>query len=240
VALLEMPELRDGKLSCVVLRGRKLPDIKKTRNMRIILTISLIFLLISCGNRDVNTGISDKTINDSIMNRLDRWLNYYDLKLESFNDSLPMIERKIYSSDYDYLSDTGNLFNDLFVFSPDSLNFIDLDSYSIMLEKDSAGQLMSNGSEVDTETALIDIKGKIRIRVLFCGTDCRPEEAYWIKNDLVYILGFTKSNKMDYPTIWTFEINNNFFQEIKTKNSIDLTGKDYIANVRLKMIKFNK
>ncbi|SKC24327.1 hypothetical protein SAMN03080601_03629, partial [Alkalitalea saponilacus] len=25
--LLEMPELRDGKLSCAVLRGRKLPDI---------------------------------------------------------------------------------------------------------------------------------------------------------------------------------------------------------------------
>ncbi|SKC24316.1 hypothetical protein SAMN03080601_03617, partial [Alkalitalea saponilacus] len=24
--LLEMPELRDGKLSCAVLRGRKLPD----------------------------------------------------------------------------------------------------------------------------------------------------------------------------------------------------------------------
>ena len=45
---------------------------------------------------------------------------------------------------------------------------------------------------------------------------------------------------MDYPTIWIFEINNNFFQEIKTKDSIDLTGKDSIANVRLKMIKFNK
>ncbi|SKC24303.1 hypothetical protein SAMN03080601_03602, partial [Alkalitalea saponilacus] len=29
--LLEMPELRDGKLSCAVLRGRKLPDISPHR-----------------------------------------------------------------------------------------------------------------------------------------------------------------------------------------------------------------
>jgi len=213
---------------------------KKTRNMRLILTFVLIILLISCGNRDIKTGFSDKQENDSITNRLDRWLNYYDLKLESFNDSLPMVERKTISFEYDFLSDTSNLFNDFFVFSPDSSHFIDLDSYSIMLEKDSLGQLISNGSEVDTETALIDIKGKRRIRVLFCGTDCRPEEAYWIKNDLVYILGFTKNNKMDYPTIWTFEINNNFFQEIKTKDSISLTDKNYLENVRLKMIKFKK
>ncbi len=205
--------------------------------MRILLTICVIILLISCGNR---AGKSDKSANDSITNRLDRWLNYYDLKIESFIDSLPMVERNSISFDYDYLSDTNILFNDFFIFSPDSLHFIDLDSYSIMLEKDSTGQFISNGSEVDTETALIDIKGKRRIRVLFCGTECRPEEAYWIKNDLICILGFTKINKMDYPTIWKLEINNNFFQEIKTKDSFDLTGRDYITNVRLKKIKFNK
>lgn len=208
--------------------------------MRIILSFSLIILLISCGNRDNKTRFSDKQVNDITTNRLNRWLNYYDLKLESFIDSLPMVEGDMISFDYDYLLDSSNLFNDFFVFSPDSLHFIDLDSYSIILEKDSLGQLISNGSEVDTETALIDIKGKRKTRVLFCGTVCRAEEVYWVKNDFVYILGFTEANDKDYPTIWTFEINNNFLQVIKTMDSINLTGKNYLKNVRLKSIKFNK
>jgi hypothetical protein len=209
-----------------------------TKTMKISLLIILFFLLISCGQTAIKTVLSDNSTTDTIPSRLDRWLGFYDLKLSDFTDSLPLVERKTISFNYDYLSDKSNLFNDFFVFSPDSLHFIDIDSYSLILEKDSLGQLFSIGSEVDTETALVDIKGKRRIRILFCGTDCRPEEAHWIKNNLVYVLGFTKSNNMDYPTIWTYEINNNFFQEIKTKDSIALTGKNYIENVRLKKINF--
>lgn len=208
--------------------------------MRFILTVSLITLLISCGIRDIKTESSDRRENQSNKNRLERWLNYYDLKLDSFRDSLPKTGRNAISFEYEYLSDTSNLVTDFFVFSPDSSYFIDLDRYSLMLERDSLGQLTSNGSEVDTETALIDIKGKRRIRLLFGGTDCRPEEAYWVKTDFVYILGFTKNNKMDYPTIWTFEINNNCFQEIKTQDTLNLTDKNYVENVRLKRIRFKK
>jgi hypothetical protein len=58
VALLEMPELRDGKLSCVVLRGRKLPDIKMKflqqlnihimKNLNLFLIFLLTFMIYSC------------------------------------------------------------------------------------------------------------------------------------------------------------------------------------------------
>jgi len=113
-----------------------------------------------------------------------------------------------------------------------------LDSYSIVLEKDSQGQLFSGGSEADTEVALIDIKKKKRIRVLFCGTACWPEEAQWIKNDVVYIMGFMNVDDMNYPTLWTYEISNNLFQGFKTKDSIDLTGKNYVSETRLTKIFF--
>jgi hypothetical protein len=208
--------------------------------MRILLTISFVFLLLSCELRDNKTAISEKPVKNSRTNRLDNWLEYYDLKLDSFTDSLPVEELKTISFDYDYLSGSENLFKDYFIFSPDSANFIDLDSYSIMLEKDSVGQLFSEGKEVDSEVALIDIKGKRRVRILFCGTDCRYEEAYWKKNGLVYILGFTKLNSLDYPFVWIFDIKNNSFQEIKTKLPIDLTGKEYVEKKRLKMITFKK
>jgi len=208
--------------------------------MKLLLIFSLVVQLVACGHRDIKTGFSGTSEKESITTRLDRWVTFYDLKLDSFIDSLPLVERKTSSFDYDYLSDTGNVYNDFFIFSPDSAHYIDLDSYSIALEKDSPGQLISNGREVDSEISLVDIKGKRKIRVLFCGTDCRPEEAYWIKNDLVYFLGFTKINKLNYPTIWAFEINNTSIQEIKTKESIDLTGKDYVETVRLKLIKFKK
>ena len=208
--------------------------------MRILLIISFVYLLISCVLRDNKTTISEQSDKNSRNSRLDMWLEYYDLKLDSFSDSLPVEELKTISFDYDYLPDSENLFKDFFIFSPDSTKFIDLDSYSIMLEKDSIGRLFSEGREVDSEVALIDVKGKRRVRMLFCGTVCRYEEAYWKRNGLVYILGFTKENSMDYPTIWTFDLINNLSREIKTKVPIDLTGKEYVERKRLKTIEFKQ
>jgi hypothetical protein len=59
VALLEMPELRDGKLSCVVLRGRKLPDIStnirtQKKFMKTIFNILFIsFFSLSTFSQDI-------------------------------------------------------------------------------------------------------------------------------------------------------------------------------------------
>jgi hypothetical protein len=205
-----------------------------------LLISSIILMVVSCGQHDNKKIIADSLASDSTYNRQDRWLDYYNLSLKDFTDSLPLVEMNTIGSDYDFKSDSNTLFKKFFIFSPDSAHFIDLDSYSIVLEKDSIGRLFSKGSEVDLETSLIDIEGKERIRILFCGTDCRPEEAHWIRNDLVHILGTTKNGSIDYPTIWTFEIKNHFFQEIKSRVAIDLTGEDYVSSVRLKMIKFIK
>ena len=205
--------------------------------MRITLTICIIFLLCSCVVRE-NKSVPSENTSDLVISRLDRWLDYYDLKISNFTDSLPMAELDLISSDHEFLSEVDHLYGSFFIFSPDSSNYIDLDSYSLVLEKDSLGQLISTGSEIDTEAAWIDLKRKKRSRILFCGTECRPEEAYWVKNNVVYILGISKLDDMDFAAIWKFDIDNHFFQQITTSDPIDLTGKNYSTEVRLKTIGF--
>ncbi len=217
---------------------------ERKRNMKTILLVGLVAMLAACTPKKSEKRFDAKS-EDNVQptDRLDKWLKYYGLTQEAFVDSSPMTEEKLYSVDYDYLSDTNDLYRDFFIFSPDSAHFIDLDSYSLALERDSLGQLVSDGSEVDTETALIDIKGKRRIRVLFCGTACWPEEIQWINDDFVYILGFSEGIDgeavVNYPTIWMYEISNSFFQEIRAEKTIDTSKRDYVKDVRLKKVMFD-
>jgi len=59
-----------------------------------------------------------------------------------------------------------------------------------------------------------------------------------VKNNVVYILGIAKLDEMDFAAIWTFDIDNHYFQQITTSDPIDLTGKNYSTEVRLKTIGF--
>lgn len=60
-----------------------------------------------------------------------------------------------------------------------------------------------------------------------------------MKNDVVYVLGISKADRMDFATIWTFDINNHLFQQIMTGDPIDRTAKNYNVEVRLRAIKFS-
>jgi len=209
--------------------------------MRKILTVFMIFLLASCANREAKLNdLLKQNILDISLYRMENWLDYYNLKLENFTDTLPLIERHTISVDYDLKYDSINLFNDFLIYSPDSNYCIDLDSYSLILEKDSSGVLFSEGSEVDSEVGLLDIKQKKRIRVMFCGTESMPEEIQWVSYNSFYILGYTKENNLIRPTIWIHDNKNNTIREIRLANPIDLKGKNYIHGKRLKTIRFKK
>lgn len=213
----------------------------KFKVLRKSLTVFMIFLLASCANREAKQqDFLKQNILDISLYRMGNWLDYYNLKLEGFTDTLPLIERDTISTDYDLKSDSISLFNDFLIYSPDSNYCIDLDSYSLVLEKDSDGELFSEGSEVDTEVGLLDIKLKKRIRVMFCGTGSILEEIQWVSNNSFYILGFTIENDLLRPTIWIHDNKNNTIREIRFANPIDLKGKNYIYEKRLKTIRFKE
>jgi hypothetical protein len=208
--------------------------------MRITLTVLMICILTSCVKRESKQ--TNFTPNKSIieLNRMVNWLDFYNLKLENFTDTLSLTERQSISFDYDFKTDSTSLFRDFLIYSPDSNYCIDLDSYSLMLEKDSDGKLFSEGVEVDTEVALLDIGQNKRFRVMFCGTESTPEEAQWINKDSFYILGYTKENNLIHPTIWIHDNKNNTIREIQSESPIDLNGKNYIHEERLKTIRFKE
>jgi hypothetical protein len=203
-----------------------------------LLNIFFILIILSCSHNERRPSSLEKQVIDSKYYQLDSWLDHYGLELTDFTDSLPKWKEEIITWDYDINADSNNLLKEFFIYSPDSTYCIDLDSYSLGIKKDSLGQLVFSGREVDTEVAMIDLKGKKKIRIWFCGTPCIAEEAQWINNDLIYILGLTTDNDKEYPTIWTFEKNTHFSQDFKTKSPVQLSQKGYMQQVRLKKIKF--
>lgn len=200
--------------------------------------IFTILIILSCGHKERKPVNPDDKIIASKYFRLDSWLNYYGLELTDFTDSSSKWKEVIIIRDYDINTDSNNLLKEFFIYSPDSTHCIDLDSYFLGIMKDSLGQLVFCGTDVDTEVAMIDLKGKKKIRIWFCGTPCIVEEAQWITNDLIYILGFTTDNEKKYPTIWVYEKNDQLSQGIKAKRLVKSSQKRYMQEVRLKKIKF--
>jgi len=207
-------------------------------NRKFLFILILTFVFISCARQEKKQQSKIIESKDSVStdSRLERWLSYYQIKLLDFTDTLAVNENKLVARDYN--SETDSLYKEFFVLSPDYLYAIDLDSYGLTLERNAQGNLISYGFEVDTEVSLKDLKKKLAYRLLFCGPSCIPQESYWMNSDLVYILGFSDENNSKYPTIWSFKIREHRMQEIRYISPIDLKGKNYVIDIRLKKITF--
>jgi hypothetical protein len=182
---------------------------------------------------DLNNSLAVQSVN-----RLERWLSYYNLKITDFTDTLSVKKPIIDHNQCAFQSSSDDLYRQFFIPSPDSKFLIDMDSYSLLLEKDSDGKLVSFGSEVDTEVSLINISEKVSSRILFCGSDEKIEEACWLDNDLVYILGFSRKVNSFFPTIYSYKISDNTMVIIQCHNPIDRSKFDYTIKTRLKTINF--
>jgi len=165
-------------------------------------------------------------------------LSYYNLKIADFTDTISVKKLNSDNIQCEYQSDAKDLYRQFFIASPNSKFLIDLDSYSLVLEKDSGGKLVSYGSEVDTEVYLINIPEKVLSRILFCGADEKIEEAYWPNNDLVYILGFSRKIDSYFPTMYSYKISDSSMVIIQYHSPIDISKLDYLVKTRLKTINF--
>ena len=166
--------------------------------------------------------------------RMNRWLEYYNLKIDSFIDTLVNEECNLYTVEIDKYDESSDIYRSFFIYSPDSLYFIDIDSYSLALEKDSLGNFSSIGFEVDMEVALIDRNKKLNHRVTFCGPVCTFEEVEWIDNESFVVFGFSES----IPTIWTYNLKRNELVIIRSGSEISKKANSYLTKVRLEKVKF--
>ena len=158
-----------------------------------ILLLLCILLIVSC-KRD--TGQHTEM-------RIQRWLDYYDLTLNDFeevgNQTIP------YQLQQEYSAQELEIFVPFFVYNPDSTKAIDLDSYHLVLEKLENGKLYASGRDVDMEAGLIDFEKSIRTRLLFCGPACLFEEGSFPQEGIITITGFADDGMGYTPVIWEID-----------------------------------
>lgn len=170
--------------------------------------------------------------------RKSRWLEYYRIGMDTFDDTLKIDKSDWYVIDYNPNDTFLEIYNEFFIYSPDNNFYIDLDSYNLVLEKDSTGNLISYGGEVDYEVGLVNIKAKQRLRIIFCGTACWPEEAEWIDNERIQIYGFSNIDNIAIPTIWNYNLKEKSLVLMESKFVVKKAPGSYIESVRLDNVKF--
>ena len=149
--------------------------------------------------------IAPKTVCDSILpvelissSSLKRWFAFYKNKHPTFN--LTDFKFQKCSKEDSLLTRSGepdkeymNLYKSLFIYSPDSSKFIDIDSYNLLLERDKKGRLLGMGGDPETEVAVVNLKEKTNKRLLFLGPDYLIEDAAWIDQNNIVIAFLTNT-----------------------------------------------
>jgi hypothetical protein len=173
------------------------------------------------------------------LNEYGEWLKFH--RLDYWNTEIQKVSQiqELTWSDYGLEPDYIDLFSPFFIYSKDSAHFIDLDTYSLVLEKDNAGNLTSSGSGVDTKVQLVDTKNMTTTTLLFCGTDCYPETAMWRNNSWLEIYGFKLNEKDKFiPTVWKFELEMMQFVESIHLKKFNNRPKSIAQERRLQKVEF--
>ncbi|NML20044.1 hypothetical protein HHL16_04120 [Pseudoflavitalea sp. G-6-1-2] len=98
-------------------------------------------------------------------------------------------------------------------YSPDSTRFIDLDSYNIDIVKDGRGRFIGTAGGPDTEVSLINPKTGKKERLLFMGPGGTVEDAFWLSNNELAIVG-TQENEEDAGkkvTVWKINLTDKMY-----------------------------
>lgn len=227
---MRVPQYSDNFLSLIIyMSGRYNAKIfQKMRRISALIVLILI-IVISCKQTDTERKLIRKS----------SWFEYYQIEVKSFNDTLNIDKSRRYVIDYNPKAEYLENYNEFFIYSPNNNFYIDLDSYSLILEKDSMDNLISYGGEVDTEVGLVNINANERLRILFCGTACWPEEAEWIDNENIQIYGFSDLDNLPVPTIWAYNLTDTALLEIRSNSVVKKTPGSYIESVRLDKVNFD-
>lgn len=183
--------------------------------------------------------LQNKRAQTNLHPTLVNWLSYHEL--DDFG-KLPVSNTQQLEDAYVAPAEPEVLpedFQSFWIYSPDSAWFIDMDSYSTVLEK-RGNDIYHLGSEVDTKVTL-SRNNLMNWQVLFCGTACAPETAFWASNREFVILGYTMTDDGDgyVPTKWSSE---DVFNHIDIQYSMDTLESwkpGYIEKYRLPRVIFD-
>lgn len=179
----------------------------------------IIVLASSCvqETRPDNEVIAKVTVQDEwqaqrqVMNgeaQLRPWLAFYqqkipDLRLGDF------IQRDSFAVDtfFTFIYTPDPVFAPLYVFNPSGDQYLDVVSYERTIEFEPTGQRTIVGGSPDNSALLIDPALTTARRLLFCGTPCMFQDAAWLSDTEVAVLGLSSHLNLNFqPTIWYINV----------------------------------
>lgn len=197
--------------------------------------LALVLLFLSCEKK---TGEKEQTWSVASLRdhpQAVKWLDHYGLSPDDFRDTISATHPELLSADWHNPAEMMEIYGDLFIYSPDSTMIIDLHSYSTVFEKTDDNSLIYLGSEPDIEVALVHLTDTSRLRILFCGPACVPEEAAWTRDSVIHVFGHADPDGQGYiPVIWSFDLKSGLllhFQNSLVRKNEPL---DYVEKVRMK------
>lgn len=105
-------------------------------------------------------------------------------------------------------------------YSPDSSMFVDLDSYSFQIKKDSKGQWQGTSMDPEQEIGLVNLKTGKKTRLLFLGPGRSVEDALWLDNENLALIGVDEStNNSKVASVWKVNIPTNSFYQYELRDS---------------------
>lgn len=101
-------------------------------------------------------------------------------------------------------------FGNLIVYNQDSTQFIDAYSTAWISEKGADGKYHMRESDPDQEVVIVNLKNKIKTRILYCGPGCQVQKTFWYNENVVGIMGVITEYADEYytPVIWFVNIHN--------------------------------
>lgn len=132
------------------------------------------------------------------------WLAYYqqripDLRLGDFQQLDSFAVDSFYSFPY-----TPNpVFAPLFVPNEAETFFLDVVSYERTIDLDANGTRIIVAGSPDNSALLVDPASALAQRLMFCGTPCVFQDAAWLSDTEVAVMGLNSHLKLNFqPTIW--------------------------------------
>lgn len=168
------------------------------------------------------------------LNEYGKWLKYHHLSDSNFKQSKQDSRIKLIWNNYNLTKSEQEIFSPFFYFSENRKFFIDLFSYSVLLEKDSLGKLIWRGNEPDQKIQLINAKTQKAALLFSFGTTEYAEGAVWQNNSLFEIFGFREENHSFIPVIWKFNLKNNTISVFESTNVFANRPANYFVEIKLK------
>jgi hypothetical protein len=93
-------------------------------------------------------------------------------------------------------------------FDPSGRYNLDLYARDVVVNREDSGRPIAYAISPDSEVALEQQDRDMRQRLLFCGTPCRFEDAYWQDDQTVVVAGLHQGEAQRFhPTIWRIKLN---------------------------------